>query len=67
MDQKGWYQSKAVWGGIVALLAGILGIFGFNVGAEDQAALAETLLAIGSAVGGLLAIYGRVSASKKIK
>lgn len=67
MPEKSWWQSKTVWGGAVALIAGAAGLLGFNIGPEDQAALIDSLYAIASAVGGLLAIVGRVKASKRIK
>jgi len=66
-DVKPWYMSKGVWGGVIALLAAILGAFGYALGADDQAALADIALSIGGAFGGLLAIYGRVKASKGVK
>lgn len=64
---KKWYHSKAVWGGIVSSLAGLAGVFGFVVDADAQAQITNLCLAVGSAVGGLLAIYGRVRASSVIK
>lgn len=65
-DFKGVLASKTVWGGIIALIAGVLGIFGYTLGAEDQATLVETITAIASAVGGLIAIIGRIVATKQI-
>jgi hypothetical protein len=66
-DVKPWYMSKGVWGGLIAMLAAILGDFGYALGADDQVALADIALSIGGALGGLLAIYGRVKASKGVK
>lgn len=66
-DEKKWYESKGVWGGIIALLAAIAGAFGYTVTGDDQQALSEIALSLGGAVGGLLAIYGRVKASKRVK
>ena len=63
---KHWYFSKAVWGGIIAVLAGLAGLFGFDLDADTQSKLAEHAVAIASAVGGALAIYGRVKADKKV-
>ena len=65
-DNKLWWQSKAVWGGIIALLSAIAGAFGYAVSADDQSALSDIALTIGGAVGGLLAIYGRTKASKRV-
>lgn len=64
---KKWYESKAVWGGVVALVCGAAGVFGFAVPEQDMASLEQALLAIGSAVGGVLAIYGRVTSKTNIK
>ena len=64
--EKKWYQSNAVWGGIIALLAAIAGAFGFSIGAEDQAGLVDAALSVAGAIGGVLAIYGRVKADKYI-
>lgn len=66
METKKWWESKAVWGGIVAVLAGGAGLFGVSLGAEDQAQVVDAVLAIASAVGGLLAVYGRVKADTKV-
>ena len=65
-DEKKWYQSKSVWGGIVTVLALALTAFGYGIGADDQAALVDYAVSIGGAIGGLIAIYGRVKASKKV-
>lgn len=64
---KKWYKSKAVWGGLVSAAAGLAGIFGFVVDESAQAELANAALALSSAIGGVLAIYGRVRAVSCIK
>lgn len=63
---KNLFASKTVWGGIAALLAGVVGLLGYNIGAEDQASLVELGTGIAAAVGGIVAIVGRVVASKRI-
>lgn len=65
-DSKPWWQSKAIWGGILAIGAAVAGGFGYTVDAGTQAETQETIVGIVSAVGGLLAIYGRIKASKGI-
>ena len=65
-DFKSIFSSKTVWGAIIAIVAGIAGIFGYSIGAEDQAQLAEIGVSVASMAGGLIAIFGRVKASKKI-
>lgn len=56
--QKPWYKQKAVWGGIIALLAAVGGVFGYAIAPELQGELAEHAVAIATAVGGVLAIIG---------
>lgn len=65
-DSKAWYASKAVWGGIIAVLAAIAGAFGYVISPELQTELANQIVAGAGVVGGMLAIYGRVKAEKAI-
>jgi uncharacterized membrane protein (DUF441 family) len=64
---KKWWESKTVWGGIIALIAGIAGAFGTQVGIEDQEAAASVMTALASAIGGAIAVYGRMKADTTIK
>jgi hypothetical protein len=68
MDQsKPWYASRTVWGGLVAVAAPVIGMMlHVTVGVGDQAVLVDALTGIGSGVGGLIAVYGRVKATEKI-
>ncbi len=63
---KGLLASKTVWGGLLALGAGLASIAGFTITAEDTAQLSELLAGVGSAIGGFVAIIGRIYATKKI-
>lgn len=56
---KSIIQSKTVWGGLLAIASGALGFFGYSMGIPDQ----EAIISI---VGGAIAIYGRIKASKKV-
>lgn len=64
--EKQWYESKAVIGGIVAIGSGVAAAFGLVVSPDDQEQIVAIVAAIGSAVGGGLAVYGRIKASKPI-
>jgi uncharacterized membrane protein HdeD (DUF308 family) len=66
-DYKSLLASKTVWGGILALLAGVAGIFGYTVSPVDQAQAIDSVSGIVAAFGGILAIYGRIKATKIIK
>ena len=63
---KGVLSSKGVWGGLIVVLSALLGMFGYTIGLEDQQALTDAVSQFGAMVGGLLAIYGRVTATKRI-
>jgi peptidoglycan LD-endopeptidase CwlK len=65
---KKWYLSKTIWGGVLALGAGV-----FNLTGDDVTQLTSLLeraaghvMALASIAGGLLAIYGRLKANAKI-
>lgn len=61
--------SKAVWGGIIAVVAAMLPVVGPSLGldAAGQGHLLETLAALGGVVGGLVAIWGRFAARTPIR
>lgn len=63
---KAWYQSKTVWGSIIALLAGVGTLAGLKLDASLQDQLAQLLTGAGELVGGALAFYGRMKADKAI-
>ena len=66
-DFKSIFISKTFWGGAIAVIAGVLGFFGYQIGGADQGALIEQGATIAASIGGLIAIIGRVKASKLIK
>ena len=63
---KKWYASKTIIGAGITMAALALSQFGINVGAEDLNAIIEIILKVFEFGGTLLAIYGRVKASKPI-
>ena len=65
-DTKPWYMSRTVWGSLVAIAASIGGAFGIMIAEVDQIEITDTILQIVGAVGGFLALYGRLSADKII-
>ncbi|MGF0536749.1 hypothetical protein ACQQ2Q_02060 [Agrobacterium sp. ES01] len=66
LTMKPWYQSKTVWGGLLAVAAPLLRYGGLEVDAEAQGQLADMAVTIAGSIGGLLAIYGRISAKSGI-
>ncbi|MBN9054554.1 MAG: hypothetical protein BGO06_04275 [Shinella sp. 65-6] len=66
-DVKAWYQSRTVWGALIAILASLAHAIGVEVTAGDQAELADLLVAAVGAAGGLMALVGRILASRRVK
>lgn len=62
-ENKMWYQSKAIWGSIVAVVATVIALFGYTIPQEQTT---ELIMQIVTVIGGLLALYGRIVASKSI-
>ena len=67
MDGKEWYKSKTVWGGLIAVGAAVASGFGVVVDADTQSQISDLIVVGIGAIGGLIAIYGRVKAGKTIK
>ncbi len=63
---KVWWQSKSVWGSIVALAAGFATLAGLELDAALQDQLAELIVGAANVVGGLLAWYGRAKAANEL-
>jgi hypothetical protein len=66
LEMKPWYQSKTVWGALIAIAASLLGRAGLEIGGAEQAEIAEALTTLAGTVGGLLALYGRLTATKGV-
>ena len=67
IEQKKWYHSKAVWGGIVAVAAVGAGAIGFDFDAEARAETVDAILQLVAAGGALMAIFGRIVATELIE
>ncbi|MCO6186680.1 hypothetical protein [Rhizobium sp. L1K21] len=65
-DLKLWYQSRTVWGALIAILASVAQMGGVHVDTSTQGDIAANLVSLSGALGGLIAIYGRVKANKRL-
>ena len=65
-EMKPWYQSKTVWGALIAIAAPLLGRAGLEVSGAEQAEIADALTTLAGTIGGLLALYGRLTATKGV-
>ena len=62
-ETKKWYESKAVWGGIIAVVTATINAILQQFGPNPTL---ELILNIITGIAGALGIYGRVKANKKI-
>ena len=67
MDTKAWYQSKAIIGSIVTVIALIAGGFNLTIDTQTQEGIVELATVIVGVVSSIFAIWGRIKASKTIK
>jgi len=65
-NSKKWWQSKTIWGAIITLIAVIAQLFGVKIDPALQQQLVTQITTIAAGVGGLLALYGRIKADKRI-
>lgn len=61
-----WWQSKTLWGSIIAMLAGVATMAGLKLDVALQDQLAELIVGAANLIGGALAWYGRVTAMTAI-
>jgi hypothetical protein len=61
LERKPWLTSNAIRGGVVAILAGVIGL-----STADLEQTAQTLTDLATILGGVMAVYGRVKATQKI-
>lgn len=64
---KPWYLSRTIWASLIAVLASVLGLFGFVVQEGDVSSLAEAVTQAVAAIAALVAIIGRIGASSRIR
>lgn len=65
-ESKPIYLSKTVIAAVIVVVATLLGPFGIDIDTGAQTELVDFLLALTTAVAGIVAIYGRVVATKVI-
>lgn len=66
-DSKAWWQSKGVWGGLVAFAAAVIGpLVGVSLDAIEQGEAVDIIVAATGIGGSVLAFIGRIRAKAKI-
>jgi len=67
MDTKFFLASKTIWGVIIMALPALLPLAGISFGPDDTAVVNDAADKIFQAVGALIVIWGRWSASAGLK
>lgn len=65
-NAKPWWQSKTIWGAFITLIAVVAQVFGYEIDQATQTQLTEIVTTVVAAFGSVLAIYGRITATKRI-
>jgi uncharacterized membrane protein len=63
---KKWWQSKTIWGTIVAFVGTVVGIFGGDITAAESDTLTQAAGGLVAGIGAVFAIIGRMKADKTI-
>jgi uncharacterized membrane protein len=66
VEEKHWYQSRTIWGALIAVIASLFGALGISIDGTTQNEISEVMLKIVSVLGAVTAIYGRLSATEII-
>ena len=66
-DVKAWYRSRTVWGALIAILASLAHAAGVEVTTGEESELADLLVAAVGTLGGLVALYGRILARRRVR
>jgi hypothetical protein len=63
---KPWYLSRTIWASIVTVVSGGGALLGLPVAGLDNGALTDSVLQAVTAFSGIIAIFGRLSATTRI-
>lgn len=69
MGTTPWWASRGIWGSLVAIVASLVALASHNkvnILPADQDQLVTLIMTIAGAVGGGVALYGRIMATKEI-
>jgi hypothetical protein len=64
-DAKQWWESSGVWGALGTVVAGLVAAFGYAATGIDVS-ITEIGLSLAGAVSGIVALRGRIKATKRI-
>ena len=65
-NEKPWFASKTIWASIATIALSSPGFSGDTLEGADQASIAETTVQFLTAICGVIALFGRISATTLI-
>ncbi|PWJ85316.1 hypothetical protein C7441_103172 [Pseudaminobacter salicylatoxidans] len=65
-ENKPWYLSRTIWAALITVAAAGAGLAGLTISDTDQALLTDSILQAVAALGGIVAIIGRLAAKNRI-
>ncbi len=65
-NEKSWFLSKTIWASIVTILLSCSSFFNISLDHVDEAALTDTIIQFLTALSGIVALFGRISATTLI-
>jgi hypothetical protein len=63
---KPWYLSRTIWASLIGVALSLGGVLGLPVAGIDDVGLTDALLQGATAIAGLVAVFGRLSAKDRI-
>ncbi len=64
---KPWYLSRTIWASLVTVALSLAGMAGLPIGEVDGGELAEAVVQALTAVLGVVAIVGRLNATRRLR
>lgn len=65
-ETKAWYLSRTVWASLVGILMSLGALLGYGVEQLDGEGLIDGLLQAATAIAGVIALLGRLAATRRI-
>lgn len=65
-NEKQWYQSKTIWAAVATIILSCSSFFNVSLDHDVEAKLADTIMQFLTALSGIAALFGRLSATALI-
>ena len=66
-ETKTWYESRTIWGALITVAASLASGLGFSIDPSSQADLTDAILQLVALTGAMVALFGRLAATRIIE